>query len=164
MHRAPFRYRGTGADLVHRFKFGRDLATGQHLARAMALAIGPWARGPGRRALVVAVPRHRRKLRQAGFDQAGWLARAVADRTGLVLGQNLLVRTRPTLAQADPRVTNREANVADAFACPGAWAVEGRLVLLVDDVLTSGATARACAATIRAARASAVAVVTAARA
>lgn len=164
LHRAPLRYRGTGADLVHRFKFGRDLAVGHHLARAMTLAIGPWARAAGRRALVVAVPRHRRKARRQGFDQAQWLARSVADRAGLVLAHDVLRRHRPTLPQADPRVTNREANVAGAFQCPAPWAIAGRVVLLVDDVLTSGATARACAAELRAGGASSVALVTAARA
>jgi len=164
LHRAPLRYRGTGADLVHRFKFGHDLATGHHLARGMAHAIGAWARTAGRRSIVVAVPRHARKLRQARFDPADWLARLVAERTALPVRHRLLVRTRPTLPQADPRVVSREANVAGAFACPSPRELRERTVLLVDDVLTSGATARACAAELRRAGARFVAVLTAARA
>jgi predicted amidophosphoribosyltransferase len=164
LHRAPLRYRGTGARLVHRLKFNRDLGAGRYLARAMGFSIRPWARAEGRRCLLVPVPRHKSKLRQVRFDQASWLAQLLADRLRLALAVRGLVRTRPTLPQADPRVTNRDANVEGAFACDAPWAVAGRVVLLVDDVFTSGATARACAAALRAAGASAVAVVTGARA
>jgi predicted amidophosphoribosyltransferase len=164
LHRAPFRYRGTGARLVHRFKFRGDLSAGHWLVRAMAQAIEPQTRGPLRRALVVPVPRHPSKRRTEAFDQATWLARAIADRTGLTLAVGALVRTRPTLPQADPRVTDREANVAGAFACGSPWMVAARDILLIDDVLTSGATARACAAALRVAGAERVALLTAARA
>jgi ComF family protein len=164
VHRAPLRYRGTGARLVHRLKFQRDLAAGRYLARAMQHAVGPWLRAEGRRALVVPVPRHASKRHRAAFDQAAWLARNLAARLRLPLAVRALVRTRPTLPQADPRVTSREANVAGAFACPAPWEVTGRTILLVDDVLTSGATARACTAALRAVQAARVAVVTAARA
>lgn len=164
MHRAPLRYRGTGARLVHRLKFSHDLLAGRFLVRAMALAIGPWVAAEGRRAIVVPVPRHRSKARMAGFDQAGWLAGTLADRLDLTFLPRGLARTRPTLPQADPRVTNRETNVAGAFACPAPWAIRGRCVLLVDDVLTSGATVRECAAALRAGGASRVIALTGARA
>lgn len=144
---------------MHRFKFASDHAVGHHLARSMGRVIGAWAQAEGRRALVVAVPRHRTKQRRR-FDQAGWLAGALADRIGLHVAPGALVRVRATLPQADPRVTSREANVAGAFACPAPWAIAGRTVLLVDDVLTSGATARACGAALRTAGARAVAVIT----
>src|SRR5690606_2633096 len=163
-HRAPFRYRGTGAGLVHRLKFQRDLGAGLFLARAMVRVIAPWAHGPGRRGVVVPVPRHRRKARRAGFDPAAWLAAELAHRLDLRVAERALLRTRETLPQADPRVVNREANVAGAFACVSPWAVAGAPVLLVDDVLTSGATARACAEALRAGGARSVTLVTGARA
>lgn len=161
---APLRYRGTGARLVHRLKFQRDLVAGRFLVRGMVLRIRGWARTDGRRALVVPVPRHRSKARQAGFDPAMWLAEGVAAALHLELVADGLERTRPTLPQADPRVTSRERNVADAFRCPRAYAVAAHGVLLVDDVLTSGATARACARALLAAGARKVAALTAARA
>ncbi len=162
--RAPLRYRGTGARLVHRLKFQRDLVAGRFLVRGMVLRMRDWAGADGRRALVVPVPRHKSKARQAGFDPAMWLAEGVAAGLRLELAADALERTRPTLPQADPRVTSREQNVAGAFRCRRAYAVVGHPVLLVDDVLTSGATARACARVLLAAGARKVAALTAARA
>jgi predicted amidophosphoribosyltransferase len=130
----------------------------------MALAAAPWARGAGRRAIVVPVPMHRAKRRRRGVDHAALLAELVARRIHRPLSTGVLVRTRATLPQADPRVTSREANVADAFAVARPAAVAGRTVLLVDDVVTSGSTARACTAALRAAGARGVALLTAARA
>ncbi len=161
---APLCYRGTGARLVHRLKFQRDLTAGGYLLAHMVRSVATWAGSEGRRAVVVPVPRHRRKARRTGFDPAVWLAAGVADRLELDFAAGALVRTRATLPQADPRVTSRDANVAGAFRCRLARPLVGRTVLLVDDVLTSGATARACARALLEAGVQKVAVLTAARA
>jgi predicted amidophosphoribosyltransferase len=87
----------------------------------------------------------------------------VATRTGCKVAQ-VLRRLRPTLPQGDPRVTSREQNVASAFAMARPGAVRGRAVVLLDDVLTSGATARACARLLLGSGAEAVAAITACRA
>jgi predicted amidophosphoribosyltransferase len=110
------------------------------------------------------VPLHRSRRRVRGFDQAAWLAAALARRSGLDARPWALVRTRPTLPQGDPRVTSRRGNVEGAFTVARPRAVRGRAVLLVDDVVTSAATARACAQVLRAAGATAVAVLSACRA
>ncbi len=162
--RAPFRYAGTGGALVRRVKFARDREAGLLLAAAMARSLQGALGGPFRKALVVPVPLHRRRRRQRGFDQAAWLAAEVAARCGLQPGFGVLCRRRATLPQGDPRVTNREQNVAAAFAVARPRQVRGRAVLLLDDVLTSGATARECARVLAAAGAGAIALVTACRA
>ena len=162
--RAPLRYRGTAGSMVRRFKFERDPACAQFMSRAMADALRGWARGPGRRGIVVSVPLHRRKLRRRGFDQAAVLAEGVASRLRLRFRPRALVRRRDTLPQGDPRVTSRENNVAGAFAAGRTRAVRGRMVILVDDVCTSGHTGRACAQVLREAGARGVALLTAARA
>jgi predicted amidophosphoribosyltransferase len=112
---------------------------------------------------LVPAPLHAARRRERGFDQAEWLARAVAARLGLDVACGVLARRRATLPQGDPRVTSRSANVEGAFAVVRLRAVAGRSVVLVDDVLTSGATARACAEQLLAAGARDVSVLTACR-
>lgn len=162
-HAAPFAYAGTGGALVRRFKLDADPGAGRWLARAMAGAWRPFHQGAWRRALVVPVPLHRTRRAERGFDQAEWLARAVARALGLTVAPAVLVRVRSTLPQGDPRVTSRLANVEGAFRVARARRVAAARVLLVDDVLTSGATLRACAALLRDAGAHEVAAVTACR-
>ncbi|MFO1051945.1 MAG: phosphoribosyltransferase family protein [Planctomycetota bacterium] len=147
---APWRYRGAGGAVVRRFKFEGDPAAGGLLVEVMANALSDFVRGAGRRALVVHVPMHRRRRRARGFDQAERLASGVADRLGLEFGSGVLRRRRETLTQTDPRVTSRQTNVEGAFDLRRPRIVRGRMVVLVDDVVTSGATARACAAVLRA--------------
>lgn len=161
--RAPFRYAGTGGALVRRFKLSGDFAAGRLLAEAIRGHCEPLPSG-WRRARLVSVPLHRSRRRERGFDQAAWLAAELGRRLGLEARPWALERTRPTLPQGDPRVTSRRGNVDGAFAVRRPRAVAGQRLLLVDDVLTSGATARACAAVLRAAGAVDVALLTACRA
>lgn len=159
---APFAYAGTGGALVRRFKLDADAAAGRWLAAAMARAWRGAAPDLGwHRAVLVPVPLHGQRRRQRGFDQAAWLALQVAQRLELPRAPEVLVRTRATLPQGDPRVTSRAGNVDGAFAVRRPAAIRGRRVILVDDVFTSGATARTCAGLLRAAGATAVAVLTA---
>jgi len=161
---APFHYAGTGGALVRRFKLDADAAAGRLLASAMA---GAWRSGVvdggWNRALLVPVPLHWRRRRRRGFDQAAWLARQLGRRLRLAVAPDLLKRNRATLPQGDPRVLSRDGNVAGVFAVTRCRQVAGRRVVLVDDVFTSGATARACAVLLRAAGAAEVAVLTACR-
>ncbi|MEM7205264.1 MAG: phosphoribosyltransferase family protein [Planctomycetota bacterium] len=162
--RAPFGYRGTGGRLVRRVKFERDTAALLLLARRMAAAVAPWLSGDRRRAVFASVPLSGAKRRRRGFDQAAQLAEAVVAQLEAPLVSGALKRTRDTLPQGDPRVTSRSRNVAGAFAVRRPRAVRGRTVVLVDDVTTSGHTARACAAVLRAAGAREVALLAACRA
>lgn len=160
--RAPFHYAGTAGEAVRRGKFQRDRSALAWLARGMAACVQDWARGAGRRAVVVSVPLHPSKRRRRGLDQAAVLAELVAGRLGLAYLRGALVRVRETLAQGDVRVTSRVRNVAGAFQVRRGRAVADRSVLLVDDVTTSGSTARECARVLSAAGVRQVALVTAA--
>lgn len=162
-HAAPWRYAGAGGVLVRRFKLDGDAAAGRFLARGMADALRAQAPSPCPGVVVVPVPLHRDRLRQRGFDQTAWLARRIAARIGAPCAVGALARRRATLPQGDPRVGSREANVDGAFVARRPRAVRLRHVVLVDDVFTSGATARECARVLLLAGARSVAALTACR-
>jgi ComF family protein len=136
-------------------KFSGWHALGRHLAGAMAEVVGDLL--PTEVVSWVPLSRHRKGKR--GFDQAEVLARALATRLSLPV-RPLLRRTRDTAAQARMGGVERRGALAGAFV---ARAEPPASVLLVDDVLTTGATAGACARTLKRAGAGRVSVLTAAR-
>ena len=156
---APYRFVGTAGRLVRRFKLGGDAAAGRWLARAMADAFRIC--GAAGRPLVLSVPLHRARRRRRGFDQAAWLALGIAKRLGLRAATGVLVRTRATRPQGDAMVLSRTDNVRGAFAVREPEAIRGRSVLLIDDVFTTGATARTCAKLLKDAGARSVALLVA---
>src|SRR5688500_1816230 len=152
-------YEGTLRDILHALKYGRRRSLAQRLSRMMA--------EHGRDVLadaqfVVPVPLHRRRERERGFNQADDLARGL----GLPI-LHALRRTRMTRPQVDLPKEERRANVHDAFAMasngaflilrqsgraearPLQGTVAGAVVVLVDDVATTGATLDACARVLK---------------
>ena len=115
-------------------------------------------------AVLVPVPLHRSRLRARGFNQALLLARALGRRRGLHVLSRALTRVRATNAQAGLGAAERRRNLHGAFVVRRPDAVRDRAVVLVDDVLTTGATADACARALRAAGAARVDVFTVGRA
>jgi ComF family protein len=136
----------------------------QHLARVMAphmlRAAGPLL-GPD--TLLVPVPLHRWRLWRRGFNQAALLAQALARLSGAPLAIDAIVRVRPTETSRGLGRRARAANVRGAMRVPERNRVAGRRVLLIDDVMTTGATAEACARVLRRAGATEVHVLTWAR-
>lgn len=160
--RAAFRY-GEGAKrLILPFKHGDRTELARPLARHMARAGAPLL---ARADLIVPVPVHWRRLVGRRYDQAALLAQALGRLSGLAVMPDLLRRVRATEALGGKGAAERAATVEGVFAVsrPGARRLPGRQVLLVDDVMTSGATAEACAVALLAAGAAAVDVLAAAR-
>jgi ComF family protein len=113
--------------------------------------------------LIIAVPLHKDRLRHRGFNQAELLAKALA-KTGPGSISYSLLRTRNTRSQTDLKARDRRRNVLNAFSIRPDPALRNATVVLVDDVTTTGATLRECAATLLASGAREVRSVTVARA
>lgn len=152
---APFQARGGMRDLIHRFKYERQLWLGESLGRLLASAVdGAFAdpRLAGDDWLLVPVPLHPRRLREREFNQALELATVAARLTDRPMA-DVLRRTRYTTGQASLTRYDRLANLRGAFRLSRGWpwsdrgrrAVAGRSVLLIDDVFTTGATTHECA-------------------
>jgi ComF family protein len=113
--------------------------------------------------VVIPVPLHHARLRARGYNQSAMLALRIGRARDWPVALALLERTRNTPSQTALSAAARHANVADAFTVRAHAVLRGRHVLLVDDVWTSGATARAAAQALRAGGARTIDVVTFAR-
>lgn len=150
--------------LVHRLKYRGWRALAEPMAERMAALRLPRDVAEESR-LVVPVPTTRTRRRERGYNQAELLARAFAERTGREVS-NALERAAASATQTVLQPAARTANVAGAFRVTGGTraAIAGEHCLLVDDVLTTGATATECTRTLVAAGARCVSVITFARA
>jgi ComF family protein len=157
-------FRGVVRDALHQLKYAGE----QRLADPMGAAIAHrWSRVGVGTDLVAHVPVHADRARIRGYDQAELIARSAARHLGLPVAP-LLERHRATIAQFDLDRADRATNVTGAFglragAGAGPGDIQGRWILLIDDVTTTGATLAACADTLLAAGAMAVSAITVAR-
>lgn len=142
--RAAFDYAFPLDRLLPRLKFHGDFAAGRVLAQAMAerCALLP------RPEAIVPIPLHRARLRQRGYDQALELAKPLAHALRLPVRADALQRRKTTTAQSRLDATGRQRNLRDAFVIPDSAALPAHVVL-VDDVMTTGATLHAAARALR---------------
>ena len=143
---APFRYAHPLDLLEARFKFRGDLAAGRVLSELMIERAR--IETPSFPATIVAVPLHVSRLRARGYNQALELAKPLARALDIPLDRDLLERLRATPAQTGLDAAARRRNLRGAFAVANGRALPHH-VALVDDVMTTGATLRECARTLR---------------
>jgi ComF family protein len=152
-------YEGVLRELIHLFKYGRV----RPLARVLSAYLSAALPREERFDMVVPMPLYWVRRWRRGFNQSELLAREVAKWAGIPVVRAVR-RARSTASQASLSRAERRRNVRGAFALRRGAEVSGRRVLLVDDVLTTGATANACAETLKRAGARYVAVLAVARA
>jgi ComF family protein len=160
--RAAVRYDEVASTLVHALKY-QDRTD-------LAPAMGRWMARAGRELLggadtLIPVPLHWRRAWHRRYNQSGALARIISRQSGVPLNGNLLQRVRATEQQVGLSRPQRASNVQGAFqvSTEGQSDVRGRRIILIDDVLTSGATVDACARALLRAKAAQVDVLVFAR-
>jgi ComF family protein len=160
--RAAVRYDDVARTLVHALKY-QDRTD-------LAPAMGRWMARAGRELLeeadmLVPVPLHWRRAWSRRYNQSGALARVIERQTGVKVTSEVLRRVRPTQQQIGLSRSQRASNVQGAFkvASHRQSEIQGRRVVLIDDVLTSGATVDACARALLRAKAAHVDVLVFAR-
>lgn len=163
-------YDGVLGDLVRRFKYDSWHPLARPLARCLQVASTRFATSGGAGGvavkfdLIVPVPLHRNRQRSRGYNQSQLLAEELSRLTGVRLAGKDCVRIRDTKPQTGLRGNERRRNMRGAFAVPKPEHVRGASILLVDDVLTTGATLDACAVALRQAGAETLRALTLARA
>ena len=153
---------GVAREVIHRFKYGRQLYFARHLEEWLIGAAWRWIDWEPIGA-IVPVPLHPRKQRDREFNQAEILAQALGQAMTKPVAVRALRRVRDTATQTRLDAKERAANLRGAFAARQADAVAGQRVVLVDDVFTTGATLDSCAKVLRAAGAVEVIALTVAR-
>ncbi len=152
---APWLWDERAAAVVHALKFGGRTRIARPLGAWLASSLPPAWRRP---ALIVAVPLHRARERERGYNQSALLADALAAEIGAPRTDAVLVRRIATRAQSRLGAAERRTQLKDAFAAPQPGWLRGRRVLVVDDVITTGATLAASLATLHDAGAEAAGV------
>lgn len=161
--RSAWLLRESGQKWIHAFKYRQSL----YLAPAAA----DWLKEAGDRFLrwadydgILAVPLHHRKARERGYNQSGLLAAGLSRRTKIPVIKRALIRTRYTRTQTFLNREERRRNVKGAFKLRNQKKVEGKRLLILDDVFTTGATLNECARVLKRAGARRVDALTLARA
>ena len=158
---APLWYQGSVRDSIHRYKFSGRSAYARAYGSLMAECLDGYLEGKWD--VITWVPLSKKRLRERGYDQARLLAEVIAAKFGAevtpLLQKDIHNETQSLLK--DPSA--RQANVLGAYSVPNVDLAAGKRVLLVDDVVTTGATLSECALTLRGAGAVEVRAVTLAR-
>ncbi|GAB4291207.1 MAG: ComF family protein [Ignavibacteriaceae bacterium] len=134
--------------IIHRLKYEQKFLLGKYLGQLIFEGrkdrLYEWQPD-----LIIPVPLHHLKKAERGFNQSLYLARGIAVRSGIPVGAKYIIRHRYTESQTRLSQSERELNVKDAFKLRKLKQIEGKKILLIDDVITTGATINECARILR---------------
>ena len=136
-------YQGLVKDCIHRFKYDSRAYLGYNLARLL-IDFSRINIDTSRIEMIMPVPLHWRKLRDRGFNQAAILGKELAGGLGKKYAGNVLMRSRPSQAQVGLPRRERLKNIRGVFAIRKPAVIQGKHILLIDDVMTTGATLNEC--------------------
>lgn len=150
MARFLFEKEGTIQMLIHLLKYGGMRPVGTALGREMGKTILSGQLFPGTDCLIP-VPLHRLKQRERGYNQSEYICRGISELTGIRVENGILQRIKFTQSQTRLTMMRRRENVAGAFELKSKnqHKLEGRIVLVVDDIITTGSTINGCAKILR---------------
>ena len=144
-----FEREGKVQKLVHSFKYYGNKQLAQYLGRIAAIDM----RNDGLFShidMLIPVPLHPKKERKRGYNQAEWIAKGIEQVYPFPIRTDVIYRKIDTLTQTRKTVYERNLNVEEIFSLKTADSLEGKHILLIDDVITTGATLRACIKTLNA--------------
>jgi len=159
---SSYKSRGVVRELIHRFKYSRELSLGPQLGTWLAEGLADDRLLEPSPDALVPVPLHPSREREREFNQAAWLASDLSRRSGLPV-RDCLRRIRPTGTQTQFDRRQRMRNLRDAFALRQNAGVTGSHLLLVDDVFTTGSTLDECARVLSLGGAASIRAITVAR-
>ena len=138
--------------IIHQLKYDRRDELAQGLANRMAMELAPlrWMKYVD---MIIPVPLHPSRVCARGYNQSQLLADHLGNMFGVPVVSKMLIRTRPTESQTRLNREQRLENVAGAFRVQDADSINGLRILLIDDVVTTGATLNECAKTLKKAKA-----------
>lgn len=163
-HRSCGKYRGKLKDLILLYKYRRFQILGKDLAHFGYRALGGEEKLWWEVDAIIPIPLHPKREKQRGFNQAQVIAKELARLKGVELMEGRLVKIRNVPPQTFLEVGEREKNVSGAFSVKKGEEIKSKVLLLVDDVYTTGSTIRECSSVLRDAGAKEVRALTIAQA
>ncbi|MBF0331354.1 MAG: ComF family protein [Candidatus Omnitrophica bacterium] len=157
---AILHYKGHAQTLLKQFKFHNKTSIRRTISRLFRDFIKLHSLDIGTHALIIPMPLHPTRLRERGYNQSTLIAQGIADTLNMPLCEDILERHRATAHQSQLHAKDRWTNVGHAFRILPLADIVGREILLIDDILTTGATASEAAKTLKEAGASRVTVIT----